>query len=349
MNIGINFSYKLIASRGIARFTENIISNFPKNNDNLYFFIPKGTKFNFEFLNQFKIYYIEIDCSNYFIFEHIKVPAMVKKYGIDVLINPANTVPMIKNTKWITVIHDVIPFKLKPKVFTKKWLVNIYMRMVMRKAIKKSSQLITVSEYSKSDIHSLGYKHNNINVVYNGFNHTNSQEKITKVKGLPKHYVFWLGGDGYNKNMEAIVQLLKRNKCKLGFVIVGVKKQENIKLLQEIGGHVYVDVSDSELEYIYINADIFLFPSIYEGFGIPVLEAMHYEVPFIVSSNTTSLPEVCGDACIFVDPLNIDQIENTIIDIRDNKVKSKVKNYKKQLTKFNWTSESKKFYKVVTE
>ena len=76
---------------------------------------------------------------------------------------------------------------------------------------------------------------------------------------------------------------------------------------------------------------------------------MHYEVPFIVSSNTTSLPEVCGDACIFVDPLNIDQIENTIIDIRDNKVKSKVKNYKKQLTKFNWTSESKKFYKVVTE
>ena len=213
MNIGINFSYKLIASRGIARFTENIISNIPENKHTYFFFIPKECHFNVPFSFSKNLNFIEIECNNYFVFEHLKVPKMVKQYKIDVLINPANTVPVRRNTKWVTVIHDVIPFKLKSKPLTKKWFVNMYMRTILKKAITGSSHLVTVSEYSKSDIHSLGYKHKDISVVYNGFNHKNSKQEFVSIPDLPEHYIFWLGGDGYNKNMDAIVQLLQRNKC----------------------------------------------------------------------------------------------------------------------------------------
>lgn len=348
MNIAVNFSYKLIASRGIARFIENILVNLPKSDNEYFFFVPKGTVFNSKFKN--KINYVELNSSNYFIFEHISVPAAVKKYNINVLINPANTVPLKKNCKWISVIHDVIPFKLKSVPFTKKWLVNIYMRTVMARSIKKSEQLATVSEYSKNDIDSLGIKHNDITVIYNGFNHKgniSTDSKDAKKLKLPKSYYFWLGGDGYNKNMQLVVELLKRKKVNKKLCVVGVKRQENIELLQSLGAKVYVNVSDEELAALYSNTKVFIFPSLYEGFGIPVLEAMNYNVPYIICSNRTSIPEVCGESCYLADPSDIENFEKLINDAFDDKLKSLVRKYSKQLSKFKWNQEALKLDSLI--
>lgn len=348
MRIGVNFSYKLIASRGIARFTENILANLPANENDFFFFVPVGCSFtmNFKFSN--RINYIHINTSNYFVYEHIKLPNYIRKYKIDILLNPANTVPIIKNTKWVSVIHDVIPFKLKTKPFTKKWLVNIYMRFLMKKSIKKSSNVITVSEYSKKDIESLNIKHKLITVVYNGFNHQNNLETIIKNQiDLPEHYIFWLGGDGYNKNINAIIKLLDSKKIDFKFVIGGVKRRENIEQLEKLGAKVFVNVSDAELAIIYRHADVFLFPSYYEGFGIPILEAMFYGVPYILSSNATSLPEVCGDSCYLFEPDDINGIESYIEEIRLGKLQRKDDTYKVQLLKFNWKTEAKKLYGII--
>lgn len=350
MIIGVNFSYKLIASRGIARFIENILSNVKlTSNDKIYFFVPEKCPDFDSFNCSYEYNLIKLSSSNYFVFEHLKLPAAVKKYNIEVLLNPANTVPIIKNSKWLTVIHDVIPFKLECKPLTKKWLVNIYMRYIMKKGISNSENLVTVSEYSKSDIHSLNIKHKNITVVYNGFNHKNINNKAQPIPDLPKEYYFWLGGDGYNKNMDLIKQLLLRKKIKYPLYVVGVKKDENVKELESLGARVFVNISDEKLSTLYKKAKVFIFPSLYEGFGIPILEALHNKVPYILSSNRTSLPEVCGEACFLFDPKDVVQAEKLLKAAFTDKLESKTKKYKKQLSKFNWITEAEKVSTLLQE
>ena len=350
MKIGVNFSYKLIASRGIARYIENLLANLHTSDDEYYFFIPKNTTLNYDF--SITKHIVEIDTHNYFIFEHIKIPKEIRKYQIDVLINPANTVPMIKNTKWLSVIHDVIPFKLNTTLFSKKWLINVYMRYVMKKSITKSDRLLTVSMYSKHDIESLKFKHKKISVIYNGFNHKKNINMINNEKNethFPKEHIFWLGGDGYNKNMKLVQEILLRGKINKTICIVGLKKEENIQLMRKLGANVYIDVSDYELEMLYTNAKVFIFPSLYEGFGIPILEALNYKVPYIVSSNTTSLPEVCGNACYLVNPNSVEDFETLINNIYENKIVSKCSLYSEQLSKFRWDNEAKKLYDILME
>ena len=350
MNIGVNFSYKLIASRGIARFIENILSNVQlTTNDKIHFFIPEQCQDFDSFDCPYDYNLVKLNSSNYFIFEHLKLPAAVKKFRISVLLNPANTVPILKNTYWLTVIHDVIPFKLECKPFTKKWLVNVYMRYIMKKGISKSENLVTVSEYSKTDIHSLNIKHKDITVVYNGFNHKTINNKAQPIPELPKDYYFWLGGDGYNKNINLIKQLLIRKKVKYPLCVVGVKKDENVKELESLGAKVFVNISDEKLATLYKKAKVFIFPSLYEGFGIPILEALHNKVPYILSSNRTSLPEVCGDSCHLFDPTNIEQAEQLINAAFNDKLESKLKTYKKQLSKFNWVKEAEKVSSLLKE
>lgn len=350
MRIGVNFSYKLIASRGIARFIENILQNYPtSDNDEFYFFLPHGVDLNLHLMINTK--YIFIQTNNFFIFEHIFIPKFVKKYRIDVLLNPANTAPFLKNTKWVSVIHDVIPFKLNTKFLSKKWLVNIYMRCIMKNVIRKSDKLVTVSNYSKNDIMSLNISNTEISVVYNGFNHVTIKKSSVFVSNLdiPNEYYFWLGGDGYNKNLDLIIKLLERGNINKKLCVVGVKKQENVDKLTQLGACVFVNISDQDLEMLYRNAKVFIFPSFYEGFGIPILEALNYRVPYIIASNTTSIPEVCGDACFYADPTSIDNFEEKIILAFNNELESKTHLYVNQLNKFKWEQEAKKVEEIISK
>lgn len=348
----VNFSYKLIASRGIARFTENILSNLKSNSDyEIIFLIPECIKDKMsDCLKGKTIEYVK--CANYFMYEHYIIPKYIRKNNIDILFNPANTVPFIKNCEWISVVHDIIPFRLKPKFFSKKNLVNFYVKILMKRSIVKSKKVITVSEYSKNDILKTFNKipSEKVHVVYNGFNHNGEFTNEREVNlDLPENYVFWLGGDGYNKNLNGVVELLKTADKQYSLVSCGVRRSENIELLQKYGCKVLVDISDKELEYVYKHAKVFLFPSLYEGFGIPVLEAMANKVPYIIASNATSIPEVCGDCCYLCEPTDYDKMREHILDALSGKLDSKVLMYEKQLGKFNWSVEAQKVDTIFKE
>ena len=176
-------------------------------------------------------------------------------------------------------------------------------------------------------------------------------ENIRKKYNLPKNYILYLGTIEPRKNIERIVKAFKKYKKEINddlkLVIVGRKgwKYDNImKLIESMGTDIiltgYIDEEDKIP--IYKLAQIFAFPSLYEGFGMPVLEAMAAGVP-VVTSNVSSLPEVAGDAAILVDPLNEDEIFEAYKKILSDK-KLQLEMIEKgleQAKKFEWKESAK--------
>ena len=227
-------------------------------------------------------------------------------------------------------------------------------------AAERSDLILTISESAKSDI----IKHFNVDekkieIVTPGIdlekylhNYTDMElENVRKKYKLPENYILYLGTIEPRKNIErtikAFIKYKKEVKDDLKFVIVGGKgwKYDNImKLIESMGTDIiltgYIDEEDKIP--IYKLAQIFAFPSLYEGFGMPVLEAMAAGVP-VITSNVSSLPEVAGDAAILVDPLNEDEIFEAYKKILSDK-KLQLEMIDKgleQAKKFEWKESAK--------
>ena len=229
------------------------------------------------------------------------------------------TIPKNIKGKVIITIYDTVFFSA-PETMGDMKAISEY-----KYAAERSDLIITISENAKSDI----IKHFNVDekkiqIVTPGidlqkysYNYTDIElENVRKKYDLPQNYILYLGTIEPRKNIERIVKAFKNYKKEvkddLKLVIVGNKgwKYDNImKLIESMGTDIiltgYIDEEDKIP--IYKLAQIFVFPSLYEGFGMPVLEAMAAGVP-VVTSNVSSLPEVAGDAAILVDPLSEDEI-----------------------------------------
>ncbi|GEQ18858.1 glycosyltransferase family 4 protein [Clostridium butyricum] len=273
-------------------------------------------------------------------------------------------VPPRINGKVITTIHDMT-YILYPETMDKRNLKRITDDIDY--SVDRSDKIITVSESSKRDIiRYLNVPEEKIEVVYNGVEYdrfaksNNSQDKLKVMKkyNLPQNYILYMGTLEPRKNIESIVRaysVLKKNyNHEIKLVIAGKKGWlfenifnlvENLKLQDDVIFTDYVDEIDKAA--IYQMAKLFIFPSIYEGFGIPVLEAMAASVP-VITSNVSSLPEVAGDAAILVEPKDVNSIAKNMHkilsnnDLRDKLIcKGHI-----QAKKFTWEASAEKLYKI---
>jgi mannosyltransferase B len=259
------------------------------------------------------------------------------------------TIPKNVKGKIINTIYDTV-FISAPETMGNRKEIEEY-----KYGAQKSDLIITISESAKNDIiKNLGVSENKIEIVYPGIDleryskkyEKEDLEKIRKKYKLPLEYILYLGTIEPRKNIErtikAFIKYKKEVKDDLKFVIVGGKgwKYDNImKLIESMGTDIiltgYIDEEDKIP--IYKLAQIFAFPSLYEGFGMPVLEAMAAGVP-VITSNVSSLPEVAGDAAILVDPLN----ENKIFEaykkiLSDKKLQMEmIEKGLEQAKKFEW-------------
>ncbi len=316
---------------------------------------------------------IELNGGPYPTWEQIALPKAAKKYDCDVLHCTSNTAPFFTNIPLITILHDIIYMEssylkiLTSSASTYQKFGNVYRKLVVPKVVKKSSKVITVSHFEKNRIGEFfGIKGNQkLDAIYNGvsehFKPITDQQELKRVKEkyqLPNQFFFFLGNTDPKKNtkgtLKAFSDFLKDSGSNHKLVMLDYDQIELKKLLNEIKNPDLINsilltgyVVNTDLPAIYAQCDVFLYPSLRESFGIPMLEAMSCNVP-VITSNTSSMPEVAGDAAHIINPFKPEEITQGIIKIVNDKSYSDSL-CKKGLTRskqFSWHNMAKEYLKL---
>ncbi len=286
----------------------------------------------------------------------------------DLIFSPTHYIPRFSPVKTVATIFD-LSFLHFPQYFQKRDLWRL--KRGTGFSLKRANHLITISNSSKADIvKSYGVSRDKITVAYPGYNHevfypVKDQKKINKT--LAKYrvvgdYVIFVGTIQPRKNLIRLINVFaKIDNLKLVIVgkTTGLGKQawmfkEILKRPQELGIEdriVFTGfVPNDDLNLLLNGAKAFILPSLWEGFGIPVVDAMAVGCPVIVS-DVSSLPEVVGNAGLLVDPYSQDQIEQAIRTITSDKklALKKSKEGLKQAAKFSWDKMTKTVLKVLQE
>jgi glycosyltransferase involved in cell wall biosynthesis len=227
----------------------------------------------------------------------------------------------LKKKPVVVTCLDIIPYVLKNDY---PWAMRYFLAKAI-KALQAADRIITISDFTKRElIERLGFDEEKIETVYLGFDNNlfkaRNQENARRKLGLPldKRIVLHVGSEEPRKNVHSLLKALsqvKKEFPELMFIRLGEQRKETLKQTRELGLSETVKYFSSlpaeRLALFYNAADVLVFPSYYEGFGLPVLEAMASACPVIVSK-TTSLPEVSGQAGVSVDPFDVEAMSQAI-------------------------------------
>jgi len=310
----------------------------------------------------------------YPIWEQYALLKAVKTYKCDILHCTSNTAPVFTKIPLIITLHDIIYMEsmsvLKKAGTWYQKFGNLYRRIVVPIILKKSKKIITVSNYERQRIADFFKipESNRLKVVYNGvgehFKKIEDLKLLAEIKkkyNLPNKFIFHLGNTDPKKNTKGVLkaysEFLKINKEKIPLVMLDFKQAELFKILKEIGEpdlmnyvHLIGYVLNTDLPAIYSQCEIFLYPSLRESFGIPILEAMACGTP-VITSNTSSMPEISGDAAILINPFDIEEITKAIINLLNDDILSAnlIKKGFQQAQKFSWKSMAQNVLSIYNE
>lgn len=338
MNIGIDArAARWYRGTGIGTYTYQLIYNINlMDKINRYLlFLPDENVSDLNPGDNIDIKMISEDRKENFWVE-IDIPNILTNTGIDVYHVPQNGIglPKVKNCPFVITLHDVIPYRMPETVGPQYY--EIYMREIPE-IIPLCDAIITVSEYSRDDIaKALSYPKDKIFVthlaaedIYYPRNKKLCKEFIREKYGIEDKFILYVGGFSPRKNIKGLIQAFSIIKPKLDekikLVILGKKGRSyydyrdlaySLGLKEDVIFTGYVPVE--ELPLFYNAAYIFCYPSFYEGFGLPPLEAMACGIPTI-ASNVTSIPEVLQEDALYINPKDINDIaEKLLMLINDN-------------------------------
>ncbi len=280
---------------------------------------------------------------------------------IDVLFVPAHTIPLIykPGLKTVVTVHD-LGSEYLPHMHQLKQ--RLYLSFMQKLQLKMANKLIAVSESTKGDlIKRLGIEHGNIEVIYEGLNNLPKPD-INILVNILRHYdlvkgeyFIFVGTIQPRKNLERLIKAFKDIPQPFKLVLVGSKGwlsddiydlpgKLNIKGRVKFLGRV----NDQSLSALYSAAIGLVFPSLFEGFGLPILEAFDHKIP-VITSNISSMPEVAGKGAILIDPESIDQIKDAMLRlIKDGGLRKRlVIEGQRQLQKFSWEECARRTLKLI--
>lgn len=349
---------------GMDRVALELIRSLQKiDKENEYFIFVKPDVDNKVVFSTDNFHIVEIEGGAYPIWEQFKLPKLAKAHNCDILHCTSNTAPLALQMPLVTTLHDVI-FKegsvLEQLTSSASWyqkIGNLYRRLIVNSIVKKSQRLITVSNFERQNISKI-YKldsskiqtvHNGVNECFKAVVDNKARAKVKQKYNLPEQFLLHLGNTDPRKNtarvLKAFYMYIYVYTEDLKLVIVGLNESKlstilkSIDLEEELSDKIILTgyVVDTDLPILFSLSELFLFPSLREGFGIPIIEAMACGTP-VITSNTSSMPEVAGDAACLVNPNSTENIYEAIAKVRSDK------NYKNQLTekglarytKFTW-------------
>ena len=246
----------------------------------------------------------------------------------DMLFSPHYNVPFfpVRAKKRVVTIHDVYHLAFYHQLSQAQ---KIYAKFMINRAVQLSDAIITVSEFSKREIIKFtGCPQNKITVIHNGIKQTAVYKNIQSIKqkyGLPQKYILFVGNVKPHKNLQLLLRayLLLEPDIRSSYKIVIAGKKDGFitgdnrimdlitssQLTSDIVFTGYID--DEDMDSLYAEASLFVFPSLYEGFGLPPLEAMLNNCPVTVSA-IESLTEICGDAALYFNPMDAQGLASNI-------------------------------------
>jgi glycosyltransferase involved in cell wall biosynthesis len=290
------------------------------------------------------------------LWEQIVLPHYLKKANNPLLVNLGNTAPLFYKKQIITIFD--LSFLRNPEWFSRKFY--YYYRFLIPKIANKALKIITISEFSKKEIvRLLNVPEQKIQVIYCGAN-TKFRGNITPGEPRliePKNYILSVSSLEPRKNITNLILAFKKMALSdVHLVLVGsrasVFANNELKDLTQLQKNIIFIgyLSDDQLARLYNNAKLFVYPTFYEGFGLPPLEAMACGCPVVVS-NTASLPEVCGDAAYYVDPYNVESIAEGMHKMLTDEAlrQSLIKKGLERAKLFSWEKSAKKYIEVIEE
>ena len=278
------------------------------------------------------VHIMEIGNGFYPMWEQIALPRAIKELNLDILHCTSNTAPLRCKVPLILTLHDIIFLEARDKT-NHSFYQNLgwfYRRLVVPRILKKCKRIITVSEFELNNIVSkLSIPHEQMAMIYNGFNEwfkPTTEEDFTYQKYINQSgYFFFLGNTDPKKNTErtliAYSRYLEKSDVKRQLLMADLDKFflndilsrngiEHIRKMIVMPGYIV----NSDLPNIYNNAFAFLYTSLRESFGIPLLEAMACGTP-VITSNTSSMPEIGGPHAILVNPEDPDEIAKMMLKL----------------------------------
>ncbi|HVM89425.1 MAG TPA: glycosyltransferase family 1 protein [Puia sp.] len=299
--------------------------------------------------------------------EQFRLPKAVRKNKVDFLHCTCNTAPLKLTVPLLLTLHDIIYLeKVDFKGTAYQNFGNLYRRFVVPKVVEKSKIIITVSDFERQTIiEKLKLPEEKVKVVYNAvnkrFNNNFTTDELTAFRekyNLPENFLLFLGNTAPKKNtpnvIKAFADYCSQTKDIIPLVILDYEKSLVEEMLSESRLSQYFKyfifpgyVPPSEMPLMYSSATVFLYPSLRESFGLPILEAMGCCVP-VITSNTSSMPEVAAGAALLVDPFKPQQITEAIISLLTNN--ETLNNYKQKgknrAAEFTWEASAKKLLSI---
>ena len=274
---------------------------------------------------------VEEDSPGYSISELTRFAWRLWRDRLDLFHSTHYVIPPLARARAVVTIHDIIHV-LYPQ-FLPNRAALIYARVMIRRALRRADRIITVSNNSKRDlVDYYGISPARIDVIYNGVAARfradlprAESDRVTAKYGLPRPYLLFLGGEKPHKNvrnvLRAFAEARRDQALPHALVLAGPmpKNRSRVEALiaaLDLGAHVARPgvVPEEDLPGLFAGADAFLYPTLYEGFGLPVAEAMACGVP-VLTSSTSALQEIAGGYAYLVDPMDIDAIARGIVDL----------------------------------
>lgn len=271
------------------------------------------------------VHIIEVNCPSYPLWEQWALPRAARKAGVDILHCTSNTAPIWCDIPLVLTLHDII--FLEPRDKKNKSLYQnlgyFYRRWDVPRILKKCRRIITVSDFELGNIkQKLQLPDSQLKMIYNGYNEwfrpIESDKQQYRKYIADAGYFFFLGNTDPKKNTErtlvAYAKYLEQSEVKRPLLMAdldqeylnGIIERNGIEAIRD---HIVIPgyIINSDLPYIYNNAFAFLYTSLRESFGIPLLEAMACGTP-VITSNTSSMPEIAGHDAILINPESSDEI-----------------------------------------
>lgn len=358
MIIGVDGNEANVVKKvGVSVYALNLLKYFKKKaNKNLQFKIfLKSKPINLPEENNYYKYEI---VPGKFLWSQIFLPfRLCRKKNIDIFFSPAHYLPRFYPSPSIVTIHD-LSYLFYPEDFLKKDLYKL--KNWTEYSLKKANQIIAVSKTTKKDIvKSYRVPEDKISVIYNGYEkNIKYQIPNIKIKDNNNPYILYVGTLQPRKNIISLINAfdkLKKLYPDFKLIIAGKKGWMYNKIFSQaadlgLENDVYFTdyVTDNQLIFLYKNAFCFVLPSLYEGFGIPILEAMSFDCP-VIASYSSSLPEIGADSCLYFDPNNsFDLVEKIKMLKDDSKLRLElIRKGRLRVKDFSWEKCGEETLKVI--